>query len=69
MKLKDNESRGRKTHHFLPNKLGLSYASGMGCSKFGNCFLCDFPECKFNTDPKGPDIRFIANKGEGVKGW
>ena len=53
-------------HRHKVNDLGITYASGMGCSKWLNCFECPARECTF-AETQMMDLKFLSNPGNGIK--
>lgn len=59
--------RGRiDGHTFMPNDLGVSFTSGLGCSRHTNCFTCQIPDCKYGCCSGSQDWRFLSNRGNGI---
>ena len=66
-KQKGNGSVKRRGRTKRANDNGISYNSGMGCSRWPNCFTCQFNDCKFGNGTQNKDLSFMANVGDGLK--
>jgi len=58
---------GVSPHRFLFNNQGISYATGMGCSRHDNCFECPYEDCRFLSGAKANDSPYMSNRGDGIK--
>lgn len=60
----------RSKRLYIPkyNDNGVSFPTGIGCSRHPNCFTCPFAVCTFgNRGYQREDYRYMASRGDGIK--
>lgn len=66
LEIVEEPMRREPYHRRKVNDLGIAYPSGMGCSKYPNCFECPARECTF-AETQMMDLKYLSNPGNGIK--